>query len=162
MSDVPNYITPAGYAKLTDELEYLRRTERPRIVQEVADAAAQGDRSENAEYIYGKRRLREIDRRMRFLAERLKHVQVVDPAKQSGERVVFGAIVDLEDEDGNASTWQIVGEDETDPQKGLISWKSPLGRALIKKTEGDSVNVKRPTGESIEYTIAAVRFAAAK
>jgi transcription elongation factor GreB len=161
MSDAPNYITPAGHAKLVDELEFLRRKERPRIVQEVSDAAAQGDRSENAEYIYGKRRLREIDRRMRFLAERLKDVQVVDPAKQSGDRVVFGAFVDLEDEDGNASTWQIVGVDETDPTQGKISWKSPLGRALIKKREGDSVNVKRPTGESLEYTIVAVRFSGA-
>ncbi len=159
---LPNYITPGGHAKLVDELEFLRRTERPRIVQEVQDAAAQGDRSENAEYIYGKRRLREIDRRMRFLSQRLKNVEVVDPAKQSSDRVVFGAFVDLEDEDGRESTWQIVGEDETEPSKGKISWKSPLGRGLLKKREGDSFTIKRPTGESIEYSILAVRFETAK
>ncbi len=158
MADLPNYITPSGHAKLLEELEFLMRKERPRMVQEVQDAAAQGDRSENAEYIYGKRRLREIDRRMRFLAGRLKNVQVVDPARQSSDRVLFGAFVDVEDEDGKATAWQIVGEDETDPAHGRISWKSPLGRALLNKREGDAVNVKRPSGESTEYSIVAVRY----
>lgn len=160
VSDLPNYITPAGHAKLLEELDFLLRKERPRMVQEVQDAAAQGDRSENAEYIYGKRRLREIDRRMRFLSERLKNIQVVDPTQQSGDRVLFGAFVDVEDEDGKAATWQIVGVDETDPGQGKISWNSPLGRALLNKREGAAVNVKRPTGESVEYTIVAVRYVA--
>jgi transcription elongation factor GreB len=158
MSDLPNYITPAGHAKLVNELEHLQRIERPKVVQEVADAAAQGDRSENAEYIYGKRRLREIDRRMNFLANRLKNVQVVDPATQSGDRVFFGAYVDLEDEEGRTVRYQIVGEDETEPQNGKISWKSPLGRALLKKRAGDVVTIKRPGGEDVEYTLLEVRY----
>ncbi len=158
MADDPNYMTPEGFKKIADEMELLSRVERPKTVQEVADAAAQGDRSENAEYIYGKKRLREIDRRLNFLASRLKNVQVVDPKQQKGDRVFFGATVDTEDEDGNARTWHIVGVDETDPAAGRISWRSPLGRALMKKREGDTVTVQKPTGDSIEYTILAVRY----
>jgi transcription elongation factor GreB len=162
MSDVPNYITPAGLARLASELEHLQRVERPKVVQEVSDAAAQGDRSENAEYIYGKKRLREIDRRMRFLSQRLTHVQIVDPAAQSSDRVLFGAFVSVEDEDGRASRYQIVGEDEVEPSAGRISWKSPLGRALLNKREGDAVNVRRPDGETTEYSIVAVEYAGSK
>lgn len=161
MTDLPNYITPEGHARLLKELEYLQRVERPRVVQEVADAAALGDRSENAEYIYGKKRLREIDRRLRFLSERLKNVQVVDPSKQSGDRVFFGALVDLEDEEARVVTYQIVGEDETDPANGKISWKSPLGRGLLNKRAGDTVTVRRPGGDEVEYTILAVRYPSA-
>jgi transcription elongation factor GreB len=159
MGGDPNYITPEGHDKLVRELDFLQREERPRVVQEVQDAAAQGDRSENAEYIYGKRRLREIDRRLNFLAGRLKDVQVVDPTRQSGDRVLFGAIVDVEDEEGRAFSYQIVGVDETDPSAGKISWRSPLGRALLKKRAGDAALVRKPTGEETEYSIVAVRFA---
>ncbi len=158
MADDPNYMTPAGFKKITDEMEFLARIERPKTVQEVSDAAAQGDRSENAEYIYGKKRLREIDRRLNFLASRIKNVQVVDPAQQKGDRVYFGATVETEDEDGNVRTWRIVGVDETEPEKGAISWRSPLGRVLMKRREGDTVTVQKPTGESVEHTILAIRY----
>src|SRR5277367_3835105 len=114
----PNYITPEGAAKLSDELVRLRTVERARTVREVADAAAQGDRSENAEYIYGKKRLREIDRRLNYLAKRLDNAVLVDPAAQKGDRVFFGATVDLEDENGDVRTYVIVGEDETDSAAG--------------------------------------------
>jgi len=158
MSDEPNYITPLGYRKLTEEVEFLLRKERPRVVQEVSDAAAQGDRSENAEYIYGKKRLREIDRRLNFLSSRLKDVQVVDPSIDRGELVYFGATVDLEDDNGRAVTYQIVGVDETDPPNGRISWRSPLGRALLKRRAGDGVTFQRPGGDAVEYAILAVRY----
>src|SRR5262249_16551195 len=110
----PNYITPAGYKRLVDELIDLRTVQRPKIVQEVCDAAAQGDRSENAEYIYGKRKLREIDRRMRFLGKRIDAAVVVDPSEKRGAKVFFGATVILEDDDGNGQEVQLVGEDEID------------------------------------------------
>jgi transcription elongation factor GreB len=158
MSDSPNYITPEGHARLVSELEQLHKVERPKVVQEVADAAAQGDRSENAEYIYGKRRLREIDRRLRFLSSRLQHVQVVDPAKQSGDRVLFGAFIEVEDEDARVMSYQIVGVDEVEPSAGKISWRSPLGRVLLNKRAGDTVVVKRPNGEDMEYTVLSVRY----
>jgi transcription elongation factor GreB len=158
MSEQPNYITPKGYERLVSELEQLQRVERPKVVQEVSDAAAQGDRSENAEYIYGKRRLREIDRRLRFLSSRLSIVQIVDPAKQSGDRVLFGAFIEVEDEDARTATYQIVGVDEVDPSAGKISWRSPLGRVLLNKREGDTVIVKRPSGDDAEYTVLAVRY----
>lgn len=153
-----NYITPAGHKRLTDELDFLQRTERPRVVSEVQEAAAQGDRSENAEYIYGKKRLREIDRRLRFLAERLKDVTVVDPATQSGDRVFFGATVEVEDENGERQRWQIVGVDESDPSNEKISWRSPIGAALLKKTVGDTVTYRRPDGETVELTLTAVQY----
>ena len=152
----PNYITPQGARKLSEEMARLR-SERPRVVQEVADAAAQGDRSENAEYIYGKKKLREIDRRMRFLTFRLKDAVVVDPSQQRGEKVFFGATVDVEDEDGVRATYRIVGEDEGDSARGDISWKSPVGRALMGKVSGDVITVRRPVGE-VELEIVAVRY----
>ena len=158
MADDANYITPTGYKKITDEVEFLLKKERPRVVQEVADAAAQGDRSENAEYIYGKKRLREIDRRLNFLSSRLKNIQVIDPAHPRGDQVFFGATVDLEDEDAKAVTYQIVGVDETDPSHGKISWRSPLGRALLKRRAGDVVTFQKPTGDAVEYTVLAVRY----
>ena len=153
----PNYITPAGAKKLSDELVRLRTVERLKTVQEVADAAAQGDRSENAEYIYGKKRLREIDRRINFLSKRLEHAVVVDPTTQRGDKVFFGATVELEDEEGARSTYAIVGEDESDMTKGRISWRSPVGRALLGKRAGDVVTVRRPAGET-ELEIIAVRY----
>ncbi len=153
----PNYITPGGAQKLSDELVRLRTIERPRTVREVADAAAQGDRSENAEYIYGKKRLREIDRRLNYLAKRLDNAVLVDPAGQKGDKVFFGATVDLEDEDGQVRTYVIVGEDETDSATGRISWRSPVGRALLGKRAGDVVLVRRPAGET-EMEIRSVRY----
>lgn len=153
----PNYITPEGARKLSEELARLRSVERPKTVQEVADAAAQGDRSENAEYIYGKKRLREIDRRMHYLTKRLESAVVVDPKEKRGDKIFFGATVELEDEEGKNRVYRIVGEDEIDSANGHISWRSPLGRALLGKREGDVVTVKRPAGE-LELEILAVRY----
>lgn len=145
---------------MQDELSRLR-SQRPAIVQDVADAAAQGDRSENAEYIYGKKKLREIDRRIHFLTKRLELATVVDPKERpEGERgrVFFGATVDVEDEDGKTATYQIVGADEIDLARGKISYESPLGRSLLKRAEGDSVLVRKPNGE-VELTIVSIRYA---
>jgi transcription elongation factor GreB len=153
----PNYITPDGARRLSEELGRLRNVERSRVVQEVADAAAQGDRSENAEYIYGKRRLREIDRRMRYLTKRLEAAVVIDPKTRKDEKVFFGATVDVEDEDGAKHTYSIVGEDESDSKLGRISWRSPVGRALLGKRAGDVVVVRRPAGE-MEIEILVVRY----
>jgi transcription elongation factor GreB len=153
----PNYITPEGARRLSDELLRLRTVERPKTVQEVKDAAAQGDRSENAEYIYGKKRLREIDRRLNFLAKRLDNAVLVDPKEQRGDKVFFGATVEVEDEAGTRSTYVIVGEDETDSARGRISWRSPVGRALLGKKAGDVVVVRRPAGET-EIEVVAVRY----
>ena len=160
MSRPPNYITPEGARRLQDELTELRSKQRPKIVQEVADAAAQGDRSENAEYIYGKKKLREIDRRIHFLVKRLDAATVVDPsARPEGERdrVFFGATVEVEDEDGKRATYRFVGEDEIDTDRGFISYKSPLARALFKRREGETVLFRRPSGE-VELTIVAIRY----
>jgi transcription elongation factor GreB len=151
------YITPEGAKRLRAELDQLWTVERPRVTQEVADAAAQGDRSENAEYIYGKRRLREIDRRVRFLAKRLDEVVVVTEAPGDPSRVFFGAWVTLEDEDGEEVTYRIVGPDESDVDKGWISMDAPVARALLGKRDGDDVTVRRPKGD-ITYTITAVRY----
>jgi transcription elongation factor GreB len=153
---VTNYITREGAKRLQDELARLKTTDRPKVVRDVSDAAAQGDRSENAEYIYGKRKLREIDRRIHFLIKRLEAVEVVPP--RSGEtRAFFGATVDVEDEDGKRNTYRIVGEDEIDLARGDISWRSPLGRTLLKRQEGDTVVLKRPSGD-LELTVVAVRY----
>ena len=151
-----NYITRRGYAVLRDELTEPRTAERPLVVQEVADAAAQGDRSENAEYIYGKRRLREIDRRMRFLQKRLEHAVVVDPGQQTGDRVFFGAKV-VVDEDDKETQLQIVGADEIAPERGLISYHSPIGAALMGKSVDDEVVVKTPDRIRV-LTILEVRY----
>jgi len=142
-----NYMTPEGAKRLSAELDRLLRIERPQVVQQVADAAAQGDRSENAEYIYGKRRLREIDRRVRFLTKRLESAEVVRPGTVGGDRVRFGANVTVEDEKGKRSRYCLVGPDESNPGKGLLSFQSPLGRALLNKRVGDTVTVNRPAGD---------------
>lgn len=142
-----NYLTPAGAEKLQEELKQLARVERPKVVQEVADAAAQGDRSENAEYIYGKKRLREIDRRIRFLTRRLDQAVIVQPGAVQHQEVRFGATVDVVDEEGTLKTFTLVGPDESEPEKGWLSYKSPIGRALMKKRVGDFVTVKRPAGD---------------
>jgi transcription elongation factor GreB len=153
-----NYITPAGFKKLTEELTFLRTKKRPEVVSALADAAAEGDRSENAEYIYRKRQLRDIDRRLRFLSKRLDDVQIVDPAAQPRrDRVFFGATVTVEDEDGGSATYRIVGVDEIDGSNGDISWKSPVGRALLGKTTGDTVVVKWHAGTR-ELTVGDIEY----
>ena len=151
------YITPEGARRLREELDQLWTVERPRVTQEVADAAAQGDRSENAEYIYGKRRLREIDRRVRFLSKRLDELVVVSEAPSDPSRVFFGAWVRLEDEEGEEVEYRIVGPDEFDVDKGWISLDAPVAKALMGKREGDEVTVMRPKGETM-YTVLEVRY----
>jgi len=143
-----NYITPGGYARIKDELDQLLRVERPHVVEVVHWAASNGDRSENGDYIYGKRRLREIDRRIRFLTKRLDLAEVVDPAmrRENCDQVFFGATVVLCDEHGEEQVYQIVGIDETDFARGRISWVSPLARALIRAREGDQVRFQSPAG----------------
>jgi transcription elongation factor GreB len=152
------YLTRAGAERMHRELLRLLNEERPKVTAEVSAAAAQGDRSENAEYIYGKKRLREIDRRIRFLQKRLDTATIVDPAEQTDKgRVYFGATVTLEDEDGAKTTYQIVGSDEIDTQGGRISVESPIGKALLRKAVGDSVEVMRPRGE-IELTLVSIQY----
>lgn len=152
------YITRAGAERLHKELLHLLNAERPKVTAEVSAAAAQGDRSENAEYIYGKKRLREIDRRIRFLQRRLDTATVVVPSEQTDvERIYFGATVTLEDEDGQRTTYQLVGPDEIDTRGGRISVGSPVGRALLGKRRGDSVVVMRPRGE-LELTVLSIRY----
>ncbi len=144
----PNYITPEGHARLHQELDHLIRTERPSVVETVAWAASNGDRSENGDYIYGKKRLREIDRRIRFLTKRLEAAQVVDPLQQAGnDQIFFGATVTVRDERNELHTYRIVGVDETDLSTGRISWISPLARALIKAREGDTITFRSPSGQ---------------
>jgi transcription elongation factor GreB len=151
------YMTPQGAERLRSELTRLLEVERPEVVRTVSWAASNGDRSENADYIYGKRRLREIDRRIRFLTQRLEGATVVDPEAQSSDKVLFGATVDVEDEDGNTRTYCIVGEDESAPQRGWISWVSPLGRALLQHKAGDLVVAATPRGKQ-ELLILAIRY----
>jgi transcription elongation factor GreB len=151
------YMTREGAKKLQGELAQLLTKQRPAVVQEVADAAAQGDRSENAEYIYGKKKLREIDRRIHFLTKRLETATVVDPGAEGRAAAFFGAYVEVEDEDGRRTTYRIVGEDEIDLDKKHISWRSPLGRSLLKRREGDAVVFNRPGGETA-LTIVSIRY----
>ena len=151
------YITPAGADRLRAELDHLWRVKRPQITQAVADAAALGDRSENAEYIYGKKQLREIDRRIRYLQKRLDELIVVDRAPADPSRVYFGAYVQLEDESGKVVEYRIVGPDELETEKGWISIDSPLARALLKKTVDDEVTVDLPQGRAV-YTLTRIRY----
>jgi transcription elongation factor GreB len=153
------YITPEGAKRLRAELDELWTVERPRVTQQVSDAAAMGDRSENAEYIYGKRRLREIDRRVRFLSKRLDEIRVVNEPPSDPKRVFFGAWVTVEDEDANEKTYRIVGADESDLERGYISMDSPVARALLGKREGDTLTIKVPRGD-VEYTILHVKYVA--
>jgi transcription elongation factor GreB len=142
-----NYMTPAGHARMQAELSNLIRVERPNVVSIVSWAAGNGDRSENGDYIYGKKRLREIDRRLRFLTKRLENAWVVNPLDQDNvETVFFGATVTVLDETGHEACYSIVGLDETDPARGRISWISPLARALLKARIGDSVRFPAPSG----------------
>ena len=153
-----NYITPPGYRRLVTELEFLKTKKRPEVVSALSDAAAEGDRSENAEYIYRKRQLREIDRRIRFLAKRLDDILIVDPREQrQRNRVFFGATVTVEDEEGESKTFRIVGQDEIEGSAGDISWRSPVGQALIGKELGDTVTVRWHAGVR-ELKIAAIDY----
>jgi len=146
------YITPDGASRLQDELRQLWRVERPKVTAEVQAAAAQGDRSENAEYIYGKRRLRQIDSRIRFLTKRLEEVEVVRAPVADNGRAYFGCWITVEDEAGTESRFRLVGPDESDVENGRISVDSPIGRALLGKREDDEVTVRRPKGD-ITYLI---------
>ena len=145
MSEVPNYITPGGAEKLRSELKELLDVERPKIVEVVHWAAGNGDRSENGDYIYGKKRLREIDRRIRFLTHRMELIEVVDPTeREPTDRVFFGATVTVLDEEDTEKTYRIVGKDEVDAARGKVSYVSPIGRALLKAKIGDSVTFRSP------------------
>src|SRR4249919_838021 len=145
-----NYMTPRGHARLKDEALHLLNKERPELVKVVAWAASNGDRSENADYIYGKRRLREIDRRIRFLTKRLDVAEVIDPAtREATDQVFFGATVTVSDNQGGETTYSIVGIDEADVGRRRISWISPLARALLKRREGDEVAFKAPGGDQV-------------
>jgi transcription elongation factor GreB len=146
-SGTRNYMTKRGHAQIRTEFEHLVKVERPAIVQVVSWAAGNGDRSENGDYIYGKKRLREIDRRIRFLSKRLETAVIVDPTEQQNvEQVFFSATVTVCDVEGNESTYQIVGIDEANASQGMISWISPLARALLKAREGDTVRFDSPGG----------------
>lgn len=147
-----NYMTPAGHKRLQGELRHLLREERPKVVDIVSWAAGNGDRSENGDYIYGKKRLREIDRRIRFLTKRLEIAEVVDQKLQTNrDQIFFGATVTYENHRGEEKTIRIVGVDEARIERGEVSWVSPIARALLKATEGDVVKVQTPTGpEEIE------------
>jgi transcription elongation factor GreB len=152
-----DYITPEGFQRLQDELQHLWRVERPKVTEAVATAAALGDRSENADYIYGKKRLREIDSRLHFLQKRADELVVVRSAPDREDRVFFGAWVTVEDEDGEERRYRIVGPDEFDPERAFISTNSPLARALMGREEGDEVSYQRPRGEA-RLTVVAIRY----
>ena len=149
------YITPQGAARLQEELRTLWRNERPQVTAEVQAAAAQGDRSENAEYIYGKRRLRQIDSRIRFLTKRLEELEVVRAPVADDGRAYFGSWVTVEDPEGNEARFRLVGPDESDVEHGLISVDSPIGRNLLGRREDDEVTIRRPKGD-ITYLIVAI------
>ncbi|MEY4512292.1 MAG: hypothetical protein RLZZ450_4414 [Pseudomonadota bacterium] len=156
--DKLDYITDEGYRRLSEELDRLLRVERPKIVKGVADAAAEGDRSENAEYIYGKKKLREIDKRIEFITKRVDKLHVVTDVPPDGtKKVFFGAWVELEDSDGKRITYRIVGADETDSERGFISIDSPVARALMGKSVRDEVTVRRPKGE-VTFEVLSVRY----
>lgn len=156
-----NYITPVGAQRMRDEMKKLLDEERPKIVEVVSWAAGNGDRSENGDYIYGKRRLREIDRRIRFLTKRLEIAEIIDPTKQSSERVVFGATVTVKNESEEEKVYSIVGVDETDVKRGHVSWISPIGRALLKAKEGETVTLKTPRGDE-DLEVVRIEFKAIK
>ena len=153
-----NYITPAGHARLKSELKALVENERPELIKTVAWAAANGDRSENADYLYGKKRLREIERRVRFLMKRLEAAEVVDPRDQDQERVFFGATVTYSDASGREHTVSIVGTDEVDPARGRVSWVSPVARALLKARAGDVVTLRTPARDE-RLEVLEIRYA---
>ncbi len=156
---VKNYIRPEGFQRLHDELLHLRRVERPKVVEIVSWAAGNGDRSENGDYLYGKKRLREIDRRIRYLTKRHESAVVVDPALQKNhDQIFFGATVTYIDQHGAEKTITIVGIDEADMDAGLVSWVSPIAKALLKARVGDAVKVRTPAGEET-IEVVAIRYA---
>jgi transcription elongation factor GreB len=158
MSDRPNHITPEGYRRLREEYDALFAGERPKLLETIAWAAANGDRSENADYQYGRKRLREIDRRINFLSKRMAKAQVIDPADQPDRnRVWFGATVTLADEEDNVRTVTLVGEDEADADRARISWKAPLARAIRGAALGDVRRVSLPSGDR-DYEIVAIAY----
>ena len=158
MADKPNHITPAGFRKLREEYEALFANERPKLVETISWAAGNGDRSENGDYIYGRKRLREIDRRIGWLSKRMKNASVVDPAQQPNrEKVFFGATVTLVDEEDRERIVTLVGEDETDPSSGRIAWTSPIARAIRGAGVGDVRRVTLPGGER-ELEIVAIEY----
>lgn len=154
---VKNYITPKGYNALKNELEYLLNKERPNVVSVVSWAASNGDRSENADYIYGKKRLREIDRRIRFLTKRLDIAEVVDPQSRDTDQIFFGATVTIRDSKHHKKTISIVGVDEINVEKNYVSWVSPIAQSLLKAHEGDTVLLKSPGGQE-EIEILEVKY----
>lgn len=153
------YITPQGKARMEEELRYLWKEKRPVVTQSVSEAAAQGDRSENAEYIYGKKQLREIDARVRYLSKRLDDMVAVDRIPEDTKKVFFGAWVELENEKGEIKQFRIVGPDEFDVKIGFISMDSPLAQALLNKREGDDISVQSPNG-AIEHYLSRVQYTA--
>ena len=158
MEQRPNYITPAGYAVLRAEYDQLFGTERPALVETIAWAAGNGDRSENGDYIYGRKRLREIDRRLGWLSKRMKAAKVVDPARaEDRTRVWFGATVTIADEDDNERVLTLVGDDEAEAGAGRIGWNAPIARALRGATVGDLRRVQLPAGEK-DYEVIAIRY----
>jgi transcription elongation factor GreB len=156
-TSVSPYITPEGRKHLSEELSYLWKIKRPQVTLAVAEAAAMGDRSENAEYIYGKKQLRQIDSRIRFLSKRLGELIVVDRVPDDTSKVFFGAWVEIEDTDGNVYKYRIVGPDEFDPDKNFISIDSPMAKALLRRTEGDEVVVSRPNGK-VKFVVTSIRY----
>jgi transcription elongation factor GreB len=161
MAEKPNYITPAGYRRLREEYEALFAVERPKLVETISWAAGNGDRSENGDYIYGRKRLREVDRRISFLSKRMAAASVLDPARQPDRsRVFFGATVTLADEEDNERIVTLVGEDEADAGAGLVSWNSPIARAIRGAAIGDLRRVMLPSGEK-ELEIVAIGYPAA-
>ena len=158
MTDRPNYITAEGYRRLRQEYDDLFGVERPKLLETIAWAAANGDRSENADYHYGRKRLREIDRRINFLAQRMKDAKVTDPSSQPDKnRIWFGATVTLADEDDNERVITLVGEDEADAGVGRVSWSSPLARAVRGAAVGDVRRVALPSGER-DYEVVAITY----
>jgi transcription elongation factor GreB len=156
-TSISPYITPEGRNRLSEELSYLWKVKRPEVTLAVAEAAAMGDRSENAEYIYGKKQLRQIDSRIRFLSKRLSELIVVDRMPDDTSKVFFGAWVEIEDTDGNVYRYRIVGPDEFDPDKNFISIDSPMAKALLRMTEGDEVVVSRPDG-TVKFVVTSIRY----
>ncbi len=158
MAERPNYITPGGYRALQAEYEMLFGEERPKLVETISWAAGNGDRSENGDYIYGRKKLREIDRRLNFLSRRMKAAKVVDPAQQEvRDPVFFGASVTIADEDDSERTYMLVGDDEADPAKGLVGWHSPIANALKRSKIGDVRTVRLPSGPK-DYEIVAIDY----
>lgn len=152
------YITREGFERLNEELKYLWKTKRPEVTQALSEAAAEGDRSENAEYIYRKKELREIDRRVRYLSKRLDGIKVVEHLPSDQSRIFFGAWVTLIDEDDNERTYRIVGADEIDPKLGYISVDSPIAKLLLKKEVGDEVEFVTPDGETRWYEVLSLSY----